>query len=50
MNHKIKSALYFASFIIAVLVYLNLRYTKSVQNADIVTTTLEHDSSEEALN
>ena len=50
MNHKVKSVLYFASFVIAVVVYLNIDNTNSVHNADIVTTTIEDVSLREALN
>ena len=49
MNHKIKSVVYFASFVAIVVLYLNTKNTNSVQNNDIVTTTIEDVSSAEAL-
>lgn len=50
MNHKVKSFLYFASLVIAVVLYYNVDTTNTFQNTELANNTIEHVSDQEALN
>lgn len=50
MNHKLKSVLYFASLVIAMITYYNADQADTVQNTELANNTIEHVSAPEALN
>jgi hypothetical protein len=50
MNHKIKSLLYFASLVLALITYYTMDNTDSIQNNEMVNNTIVQVSNSEALN
>lgn len=50
MSHKVKSALYFASLLLAVVTYHSFNTTDALQNTQVVENTMELESDEGALN
>ncbi len=50
MNYKVKSFLYFASFVIAAVAYYNIENTDTIQNTELAHNTTEHVSAQETLN
>ena len=50
MNYKVKSIVYFASLVIAVIMYYNVGNADTIQNTDLANNTIEHVSATEALN
>lgn len=50
MNHRVKSFLYFASLVIAVVSYYTVENADSVQNTELANNTIVHVSAQEALN
>lgn len=50
MNDKVKSSLYFATLVIALVMYSNVEGDQSVQTSQLANNTLEHVSLPNALN
>jgi len=50
MNPKVKSFLYFATWVIAVITYYNMDNADTFKNAELANNTIEHVSTKEALN
>ncbi len=50
MSHKIKSFLYFSSFILAVASYYTIGNTDTIQNTELAENTIEKVSAAEVLN
>ena len=50
MNHKIKSSLYFASLVLALITYYTIDNADSIPNNEMVHNTIEHVATPESLN
>lgn len=50
MNYKLKSALYFATLVIAAIMYYNMGNTVDIQKNEFANNTIANVSSSEALN
>lgn len=49
MSHKVKSALYFASLLLAVVTYYNIDTTDTIQNTQLAENTIDTDLTEDLL-
>lgn len=50
MNNKLKSSLYFASLVLALITYYNIDNADNIQNNELANNTIEQVSTPEALN
>ncbi|GAB5476409.1 MAG: hypothetical protein Mars2KO_45080 [Maribacter sp.] len=50
MSHKIKSALYFSSLVLAVMTYYSIDTTETIENTQLVENTIEQISTDDVLN
>lgn len=50
MSHKIKSSLYFASLLLAVVTYYSINNADTIENTQLVENTIDEISTEDALN
>ncbi|GAB5476411.1 MAG: hypothetical protein Mars2KO_45100 [Maribacter sp.] len=50
MSHKVKSSLYFASLLLAVVTYYSTNTTDIIENRQLVENTIEQPSTDDALN
>ncbi len=50
MSHKVKSSLYFASLLLALVTYYNINSVDTIQNTELAENTVEQVSAERTLN
>ena len=50
MNNKLKSSLYFASLVLAIITYYNIDHADNIQNNELANNNIEQVSTQEALN